>query len=191
MIKTRQWAGKFAFESLNPAIVKAAVGICVFAVATAGAAHLRIPLPFSPVPLTGQTAVVLLAGATLGAAGGASSQVLYILLGLIGLPVFAAGSTALMGATAGYIVGFVPAAAIVGWAARGGFRLSALLPAMIAATVIIYALGVAGLMILTGASFNSGLAAGVAPFLPGDSLKIAAAVGLSRLTIPFWHGWNK
>lgn len=187
MITTRQWANKFAFEALNPTITRTAVGICVFAVATAGAAHLRITLPFSPVPLTAQTAVVLLAGATLGVAGGAASQVLYVLLGVIGLPVFAAGSAALAGSTAGYIIGFVPAAAVVGWAARGGFRLSALLPAMLAATVIIYALGVAGLMMLTGLSFSAALAAGVAPFLPGDSVKLAAAVGLSRFTIPLWQ----
>jgi len=187
MIKTQQRLYKFAFEAVNPAAVKTVAGVCVFAGATAAAAHLRIPLPFSPVPLTAQTAVVLLAGATLGAAGGAASQALYMLIGLLGLPVFAAGGAALLGPTAGYIIGFIPAAAVVGLAARGGFRLAVLLPAMIAATIIIYTAGVAGLMIITGLNLKMALLTGVVPFLAGDSLKLAAAVGLSRFAIPLWR----
>ena len=184
MIKTHQWADKFALQLANPAAVKAAAGICVFAVVTAVAAHVRIPLPFSPVPLTAQTAAVLLAGATLGAAGGAASQILYMLLGLLGLPVFAAGGAALLGPTAGYIIGFIPAAAVVGLATRRGFRLATLLPAMVVATAIIYTLGVAGLMTISGLSLRAALLGGVVPFLAGDSLKVAAVVGVSRFTIP-------
>ena len=188
MLKTRQWVDKFSIELASPATTKVVVGVGLFAATMAVAAHIRIPLPFSPVPLTLQTAVVLLAGATLGAAGGAASQAAYILAGLAGLPVFAAGSGALLGPTAGYIIGFIPAAALVGCASRGGFRLAALLPAMIAATIIIYAAGVAGLMILTGMGLKAAVVAGVAPFLAGDTLKMIAALGLSRFTIPFWRG---
>ncbi len=187
MLKTRQWADKFPIELVSPATVKVVVGVGVFAAATAVAAHLRIPLPFSPVPITLQTALVMLAGVTLGAAGGAASQVVYIVAGLAGLPVFAAGSGALLGPTAGYIIGFIPAAAAVGLVTRGGFRLTTLLPALMMATIIIYAAGVAGLMILTGMSLKAAVVVGVAPFLAGDALKIAAVVALSRFTIPFWR----
>ena len=187
MVKTRLWTEKFEFELENPSIVRTAVGVCVFALATAAAANLRIPLPFSPVPITGQTAVVLLAGATLGAGGGAASQLLYILAGLAGLPVSAAAGPTLTGATVGYLIGFVPAAAVVGLATGSGFRLRILVPAMITASLIIYGLGVAGLMMTTRVSLSVALATGVTPFLPGDTVKIAAAVGLSRFAIPFWR----
>ncbi len=188
MLKTRQWADKFPLELVRPATVKVVLGVGVFAAATAVAAHLRIPLPFSPVPITLQTALVMLAGVTLGATGGAASQAVYIVAGLAGLPVFAAGSSALLGPTAGYIIGFIPAVAVVGLATRGGFRLTTLLPALMMATIIIYAAGVAGLMILTGMNLKAAVVVGVAPFLAGDALKIAAVVALSRFTIPFWRG---
>ena len=99
-----------------------ATGIVVLAAASAVAAHVRIPLPFSPVPITLQTGVVLVAGATLGIAGGGASQMLYMAVGLLGAPIFAA-SAGLTGPTIGYLLGFVPAAMLVGWAARGGWQL--------------------------------------------------------------------
>ena len=88
-----------------------------FALLTALAAQIVIPLPFTPVPITGQTFVVLLAGAGLGATAGAASQGLYVLLGAVGLPFYAGGAsgwTVARGATGGYLIGFIVAAWIVG-----------------------------------------------------------------------------
>lgn len=88
-----------------------------FALLTALSAQIVIPLPFTPVPITGQTFAVLLSGAALGAGAGAASQGLYVLLGAVGLPFYAGGAsgwTVVTGATGGYLVGFIVAAWVVG-----------------------------------------------------------------------------
>jgi len=119
MLSLREHLGSVSLALPAPFALRYATGIVVLAAASAIAAHIRIPLPFSPVPITLQTGVVLVAGATLGIAGGGSSQMLYLAVGLLGAPVFAA-SGGLGGPTIGYLLGFVPAAMLVGWVARGG-----------------------------------------------------------------------
>ncbi|RPJ26350.1 MAG: biotin transporter BioY [Chloroflexi bacterium] len=142
-------------------------------------AQVKIALPFTPVPLTGQTFAVLLVGAALGSQRGAASMALYIALGALGLPVFAGGESGLAylsGATLGYLVGFVLAAYVVGLLAERGFERSvrtSLLPFLVG-TVIIYACGVVWLTILLG-SFSKAIAAGLLPFLIGDAIKLVAA----------------
>jgi biotin transport system substrate-specific component len=142
-------------------------------------AQVRIPLPFTPVPLTGQTFAVLLVGATLGSTRGAASMLLYMALGAFGLPVFAGGASGmeyLSGATLGYLVGFVMAATVIGLLAERGLERSvrtSILPFLIG-TIIIYVCGVAWLAIILG-SFNKAVAAGLLPFLIGDAIKLIAA----------------
>ena len=142
-------------------------------------AQVKIPLPFTPVPLTGQTFAVLLVGATLGSTRGAASMLLYIALGALGLPVFAGGAsgmTYLSGATLGYLVGFVMAATVIGLLAERGLERSvrtSILPFLIG-TIIIYVCGVAWLTIMLG-SLNQAIAAGLLPFLIGDAIKLIAA----------------
>ena len=142
-------------------------------------AQVKIPLPFTPVPLTGQTLAVLLIGATLGARRGVASIVLYIALGAVGLPVFAGGASGLAylaGATLGYLIGFVIAAYIIGLLAERGLERSvrtSVLPFLIG-TVIIYVCGVAWLTFVLG-SFSKALSAGLLPFLIGDAIKLLAA----------------
>jgi len=163
-------------------------GIVALSAATVAAAYIRIPLPFSPVPITLQTGVVLIAGATLGAAGGGVSQMLYLAVGLLGAPVFAA-SSGLSGPTVGYLISFVPAAMVVGWAARGGWQLPRLAGGMLAATALIYVCGVVGLVLTTGIDWSAAVTTGVLPFLPGDLLKLVGALGVSRVTTPAWSHW--
>ncbi len=170
-----------------PVAVRYGLGIVVAAGCIALAAHVRISLPFSPVPITLQTAAVLGGALTLGAAGGGLSQLLYIGLGLLGAPAFAGGT--LMGPTIGYILGFVPAAIVVGWAAHGGWRPVRLVGAMLVATALIYACGIVGLVATTGLSWSAAIVGGVLPFVPGDLLKVAAALGISRISIPAWSAW--
>ena len=142
-------------------------------------AQVRIPLPFTPVPLTGQTFAVLLVGATLGSTRGTASMLLYIALGAFGLPVFAGGASGmeyLSGATLGYLVGFVMAATVIGLLAERGLERSvrtSILPFLIG-TIIIYVCGVAWLAIILG-SFSKAIAAGLLPFLIGDAIKLIAA----------------
>jgi len=141
-------------------------------------AQARIPLPFTPVPLTGQTFAVLLVAAALGAARGAVSLALYAVLGCLGLPVFAggaAGAAYVLGPTGGYLLGFIAAAWVGGRLAERGLdrRLrSAWLPCL-AATLVIYLCGATWLALSLGMA--KALTLGVLPFLAGDALKILLA----------------
>jgi biotin transport system substrate-specific component len=157
-----------------------AVLVIGFSLLTAAAAQIRIPLGFTPVPLTGQTFAVLLAGAVLGLRAGAASQALYVAIGLAGFPVFQGGEGGweyATGATAGYLAGFVAAAALVGYLAeRGQDRaVATAVPAMLAGNVVIYLFGVTWLMRSLGTDLAGALTAGFAPFVVGDLLKIVAA----------------
>ena len=151
-----------------------------FALLTAAAAQVRVPLPFTPVPVTGQTFAVLLAGAALGSRAGAASQGLYVLLGLGGLPFFQGGNggwSYATGPTMGYLVGFVVAAAVVGsLAERAQDRtVATALPAFLAGTVVVYLFGVAWLMVSLSTDLTDAIAKGLAPFVIGDLLKVALA----------------
>jgi biotin transport system substrate-specific component len=141
-------------------------------------AQVRIPLPFTPVPLTGQTFAVLLLAAMYGSRRGPVAVLAYLSLGVLGLPVFASGATgfaAFSTATAGYLMGYVPAAFVVGLLSERGADRSPWKTAasMIVGNLIIYATGVLWLSSFVG--WGSVLQAGVLPFLPGDALKIALA----------------
>lgn len=145
----------------------------------AALAQVKIPLPFTPVPLTGQTFAVLLVGAALGSKRGAASLALYIVLGALGLPIFAGGESGLAylsGATLGYLIGFVMAAYVIGLLAERGLERSvrtSIVPFLVG-TVIIYICGVAWLAVVFG-SFSKAVAAGLLPFLIGDTIKLVAA----------------
>ncbi|MBM3314220.1 biotin transporter BioY [candidate division WOR-3 bacterium] len=141
-------------------------------------ARLALRLPFSPVPVTGQTLAVLLVGAAFGARRAGLTVVLYLLQGAVGMPVFAGGGAGpawLLGPTGGYLLGFPPAAMLVGFLADRGWdrRVETTLLSMAAGNLVIYLCGLAWL-----ARFVPGerlLAAGLLPFLPGDALKAAVA----------------
>lgn len=147
---------------------------------TALAAQWRIQLPFTPVPITGQTFAVLLTGAALGARLGAAGQLLYILAGIVGAPVFTDGGSGfevIRGATGGYIVGFIIAAGLIGWMAehRQDRTFATMFTAFIVASAVIYLVGVVGLMAATDMGVNEAIANGVVPFVFGDVLKAMAA----------------
>lgn len=149
-----------------------------FSLLTALAAQIEIRLPFTPVPITGQTFSVLLTGMLLGSRWGSLSIGLYVLEGLLGAPVFAggaAGPLVLAGPTGGYIVGFVPAAWLAGRLAERGWdrRPLTAAAAMFLGSLVIFVFGVIGL--LRFISLPSAVALGFIPFLPGDAVKIALA----------------
>ncbi|MBV9790147.1 MAG: biotin transporter BioY [Chloroflexi bacterium] len=155
--------------------------IALFSGFVALTAQIEIRLPFTPVPITGQTLGVLLAGAALGSRRGALALVLYLIEGAIGLPVFAGGAAGfarILGPTGGYLLALPLAAGIVGSLAERGWdrRLPLAALAMIIGNLVIYLLGVSWLGLYKGILGNvSMLWAGVYPFLPGDLLKIAIA----------------
>ncbi|WP_395371259.1 biotin transporter BioY [Streptomyces tubercidicus] len=143
------------------------------------AAQIAVPVPGSPVPVTGQTFAALLVGASLGAGRGLLSLALYALAGLAGMPWFAGGASGAGGATFGYIVGMMLAATVVGALARCGGDRGMLRTAatMAVGSALIYAVGVPYLALSTGMSLGEAVAAGMVPFLIGDALKAALAMG--------------
>ena len=155
----------------------------LFAALTAAGAYIQIPMPFSPVPVTLQVFFVLLAGSMLKSKWGSLSMIVYTLLGIAGLPVFAGGSSGigvLLGPTGGYIIGFILAAYIIGKlsekaenTAKSRLLINAL--NMSTGILIIYACGVFQLMLVAEIGPGTALALGVIPFLPGEIVKTAVA----------------
>jgi biotin transport system substrate-specific component len=140
-------------------------------------AQISIRLPFSPIPITGQTLAVLLTGALLGSRRGALSLFTYLILGLVGLPVLASGASGLayvLGPTGGYLVGFIAAAYVTGRLAERGWdrHVVSTSLAMLIGNAAIYGFGLSWLSIFAGAQT---VALGLLPFMLGDVIKLALA----------------
>jgi biotin transport system substrate-specific component len=156
-------------------------------------AHIVLPLPWTPVPITGQTFGVLLVAVLLGARRSALTLGLYLLEGIGGLPVFQPlglpGPARFLGPTAGYLLAYTPAAFIAGWIVQRGtlriyFRIRSnavkLLIALMAGEIVIFTGGCAWLASVMGLGWKNSLRLGAMPFLPGEAIKLAlimAAVG--------------
>ena len=150
----------------------------------AAASQVRIPLGFTPVPINGGTFAVMVVGAALGMGRGAAAIGMYLVAGLIGMPFFANGEsgwTYATGATGGYLIAYLVAGILLGaLAERGGDRrVLTAIPAMLAATVVIYVMGAAWLaMVIDVPLFGwerSAWTLGVRPFLVGDAIKLVLA----------------
>jgi biotin transport system substrate-specific component len=160
------------------------------AVLTAYAAQLVIPM--WPVPITAQTLAVLLVGSVLGATRGAISLVAYFSMGALGLPVFSAATSMSFGPTFGYLVGFVAAAAVVGYLSERGWHktVAGVLASFAIANTVIYLFGLPWLAFALGNlgaanDLASVAAAGLAPFIIGDVLKMLLAAALLPLAWKF------
>ncbi|MGI5352415.1 biotin transporter BioY [Streptomyces sp. CA-250714] len=146
---------------------------------TGVAAQLSVPIPGSPVPVTGQTFAALLVGAGLGAGRGFLALALYAAAGMAGMPWFAEASAGVGMPSLGYVFGMMLAAAAVGALARRGGDRGALRTAgtMAVGMAVTYAIGVPYLAVSTGMSAGEAVAAGLVPFLVGDAVKAALAMG--------------
>ncbi|MET8898483.1 biotin transporter BioY [Streptomyces albogriseolus] len=144
------------------------------------AAQIAVPVPGSPVPVTGQTFAALLVGTTLGARRGFASLAVYALVGMAGVPWFAEGRSGVGMPSFGYILGMLLASVVVGALARRGADRSVwrMAGTMLLGSAVIYAVGVPYLALATGMSASAAIAAGMTPFLIGDALKVALAMGL-------------
>lgn len=178
--------GPLAIAPPKSSAVVACVGVGLFCLLTILGAMVRVPLPGTPVPMTLQTAVVLSAGVALGARLGAFSQLLYLTIGLAGVPVFAdsgAGPQYVFGATGGYLLGFLIVPIVVG---RLTARPSGLKPTLAAAavgTILIFTLGVGWLAISTGSVWTA-LEQGLLPFWLGAVLKCGLVVAAGSMLGP-------
>ena len=158
------------------------------------AAQVVVPLPFTPVPLTGQTFAVLLTAAALGMWRGIAAMSLYAVAGVAGVPWFAGASTAIKGGALvvsfGYVLGFVAAAALVGCLAQRGATRTAPRTAglMVLGNAVIYTFGALWLAAALSVPLTNAISLGVTPFLIGDALKVALAAGLFPLA---WRAVEK
>ena len=147
-----------------------------FAIITALSAQIRVVIPISPVPITGQTFVVLLAGLVLGSTFGAVSMLMYLFIGMSGLPFFSAGVAGLAilkSPTIGYIIGFFLAANVIGRFANKPILGIAL------GSVLIYICGVVGLILILNVTVSNAITIGVLPFIIGDVIKSIMAIGVA------------
>ena len=154
-------------------VVSGVLGLAVLA-------QIAIPVPGSPVPVTGQTLGVLILGTTYGSTLGFTTFAIYLLAGIVGAPVFASGSHGLdrvIGATGGYLIGMLVATFVLGQLAR--FRLDqkffTALPSMLIGTITTFSFGLVWLQQYTGQSWSWTIKAGLTPFIIGEVLKIAIA----------------
>ena len=153
-------------------------------------ARLTVPIPFSPVPITGQTFGILFLGAALGSRIGTFSVIMYIFEGLIGLPVFAGGTMGLLyllGPTGGYLIGFIPAVYIIGYFSEQGSKNSFTFTflTMVSGTIIIFIFGISWLTVTAG--LGTAISIGLYPYIPGAIIKII----LATITVYSTNRFNK
>ncbi len=171
--------------------------VALFSALTAIGSFIRIPLPFSPVPITMQTLFTYMAGAILGGCSGALSQLMYILIGISGLPIFAGGNAGLLvliGPTGGYLVGFVAGTFVIGKMieTKKNPGLLWLLTCMVIGTTIIYTSGIIQLMNWMKIDLYKAVIIGATPFIAGDLIKMLVAAYVThriKKTLPFAR-WN-
>lgn len=173
-----EWAAREVVESRR---ARLGIGVAAFVLATTFGAYVAVPLPFTPVPVTLQPLFVILAGALLGARGGAAAMAAYVAIGATGAPVFSAGHGGLvwlMGPTGGYLLAYPAAAFAVGALAAGSRSPARILGGLVVGMALIYLGGVSQLWILTRQDPAVLLQQGVLPFLIGDVAKIFVALAV-------------
>lgn len=182
--------GTESVELVDDAAVRNVARAALFAALTGAFAYVSFPYPLSPTPVTLQVLGVFLAGLLLGPVWGGAAMVLYLTAGAVGAPVFAGGEAglgSLVGPNAGYLWSYPIAAGAVGALVHGRsvgplgeVGVPRMVLAMVVGVVVIYALGVAGLMVVLGLTLPNAVLTGAVVFLPAEALKMVAAVGIVR-----------
>lgn len=183
VVAARPWAWEAARVLSRSHRVGIVVWTLAFSLLTAVGAHLSVPLGFTPVPITLQTLFVLLSGGLLGPVAGAASQLLYLALGVSGMPVFALGGGGwawVLGPTGGYLLAFPLASAMVGWIAGDSRGLLRPVAGLVAGTLMVFWLGASWILAVTDGTPREVFVVAVAPFLTGAVLKAAIALVVMR-----------
>lgn len=188
-VKTLGATRKIYFDWLhNLTWAKRSILALLAAILTGISAQLRIPLPFTPVPITGQVFMVLLCGVALGHIYGGLSMIFYVLIGFAGMPWFAGSVAGLpIGPTTGYLMGFIPAAFLIGWVTQRDKQhhpFLKLIVLMMVAVSIIYIFGALHFTIFMQSSIKTTLYMAVLPFLPVDLIKAFTAACIARVLLP-------
>jgi biotin transport system substrate-specific component len=173
-------------KSLQESVPGKAIIVIAASLFVAVCAHVSLPLPFTPVPITLQTFAVFLVGMLLGPTAGFAAMMAYLAEGAAGLPVFSphgpGGFAQLLGTTGGFLFSYPLAAAVAGWVVRGTrfvssrFALAAI--AGVLASVVVFSLGAGWLVLYAHKSTSLAWQLGVVPFLPGDAIKIVASASI-------------
>lgn len=159
-----------------------------------------ISVPLGPVPITMQTIFVVLSGLIIGAKLGALSQIIYVMLGLIGLPVFSGGTgglTSIISPTFGFLIGFILAAYVIGKLTEKNKSLPKIVYSVIVGSLTIYIIGVPYFYVIftyylgKGINFYQALKFSCLPFIPGDILKAIISITLAKQLIPKLSGYLK
>lgn len=174
--------------------LKQMVSVSLFTALTIALSLVAIPLPFTPIPVTGQTIAVILSGALLGSKLGGLSQALYMLIGIVGIPVFSGsrgGPSIILGPTGGFIWGFILTSYVVGKITEVGYIILqkhstiVLITAFLLGGIgVLYTIGVAQLAIVLQLNIPEALAVGALPFIPGDLFKIGIATTIGIRLMP-------
>ena len=171
-------------EVITNKSISRSIGVGFFVIATALGAFVRIPLPFTPVPVTLQTFFVMLSGAALGRKFGSTSQLIYLTLGCAGLPIFTGGGSGLaylFGPTGGYLVGFVLSAYIIGTLITKRRGLLWILFSFLAGEVVLFSTGMLWLSFYMKISLPGAFSLGVLPFIFGDAAKLFLAAAVCQV----------
>ncbi|MFH1655753.1 MAG: biotin transporter BioY [Candidatus Omnitrophota bacterium] len=174
-------------DLIKDKVICRVLGVFVFTILTALGAFVRIPIPYSPVPITLQTFFVILAGLILGGSLGSASQIFYIVLGVSGLSIFTNagfGFSYLLGPTGGYLFGFVLVAFLLGNISKKIGSNFGLLLAIMSASMAILICGATWLMLLFKISPNKAFFLGILPFIPGDIIKSILAYSIYKKIKP-------
>ena len=164
--------------------IKDLIIIALFAALIGVSAYIIIPIPFSPVPITAQTLIVMLTGCILGVMHSATTLLIFLLLGAIGLPVFSKGQSGfgtILGPTGGYLIGFLIAAVVISLLTKNKNSYKRYLTAnVIGGIFVIYTIGVIWLSISSDIGIKKAFFVGAVPFIPGDILKVIFASFLAK-----------
>ena len=177
---SRSRASRTLVEVLPAGRVRTVAAVLLGAATVALVGQVSVPLWFTPVPLTLGTLSVLAVGAALGPRLAVASIALYAVAGMAGVPVFAGGATGVAFASFGYVLGYLPAAWLMGRVARAGADRSVWRTFLgaAAASALVYAVGAPWLAVFLGLDAEQALALGVTPFLLGDAIKAAIVAGV-------------
>ncbi|MDE2784962.1 MAG: biotin transporter BioY [Gemmatimonadota bacterium] len=183
MIDSHAKVSFFAPEASGRRSLAMPIAVALFALLTALGAHVAVPLGITPVPMTLQTLFVLLAGALLGPVAGATSQLLYLGLGVAGVPVFAMGGAGppwIFGPTGGYLMAFPLAAALVGWISGSEGHALRTAVALVVGSAVIFVMGAGWLSVVNDFGPGALFVAAVQPFLVGAVVKAVICFVVTR-----------